>query len=68
MPGAGARLFDARHRDAQIEVVGERLPDERLQRRIVEHLKPRRVGQRLRLGRRSRRTGTAAELGIWGRS
>src|SRR5581483_9618509 len=47
---AGARLLDARRRDAQVEIVAERFANQRLERRIVEDLPPRRVGERLRLG------------------
>ena len=47
--GARAHLFDTRDGGAQIEVVGDRVLDQVLQRRIVEHLEPGRVGQRLRL-------------------
>jgi hypothetical protein len=46
---AGSRLLDAGDGGPQIEVVLNRLTNERLQRRIVEDLEPLRVGHRLRL-------------------
>jgi hypothetical protein len=44
-------LFDVR-RTMHVEVVGDGVTNERLQHRVVEHLEPGNVGERLRLRRR----------------
>ena len=46
--GPRARLLDACRGRPQIEVVGEGFANQRLQRRVVEDLEPRDVGERLR--------------------
>ena len=46
--GPRARFLDACRRRPQIEVVGEGFANQRLQRRVVEDLEPRDVGERFR--------------------
>jgi hypothetical protein len=49
--GARPRLLDSRHGHAQIKIVRQRLADQRLQRRILEHRSTRQVRHRLCLVR-----------------